>query len=198
MPGTEEYAKLPAEMVTADQVIAWNMRHWRRAAGMTQEEFGRKTGRSAANVSAAERSVSDSRDRRRFDAQAIVSAAVALELPVGALFLPPEDDGHGKRYLFRAGDDGEEEFGMDALMLLVMPGSMSESPQFGLYRQRLEGAATLYLDERWGADIAEWMRGVEGKEARADRAERLRSRRAALLDVAAELESLAAALEEEP
>lgn len=194
IPRSDGYEALPAKHVTIDQVVASNMRRWRKAAGMTQKELGDLLGWSDANVSALEQSVAEDRDRRRFDAQAIAAIAVALELPLSALFLPPEDDGDGKRYLFGA-TEKYGELQMADLMLLVMPGSVARSPQFDLYRDRFERSASLYLDEEAGKEVARWMRHLEGKEARAERAQRLRSRRAALLDTAAELEDLADALE---
>ena len=75
---------IPAVPVTADQIVALNLRHWRRAAGMTQEEAGARLGWSDKNLSAAERSWDADRDRRRFDAQTLTEMALALGVPVAA------------------------------------------------------------------------------------------------------------------
>src|ERR1700690_800863 len=90
----------PAEQVTVDQLVALNIRHWRNAAGLTQADLGGRLGWSAANVSAAERSADPARDPRRFDAQTLTEIALALGVPLAALFLPPGDDGERACYLF--------------------------------------------------------------------------------------------------
>ena len=94
----------PEKAVTIDQVIAANMRYWRREARMTQEELGKLIGQSDANVSALERSADDNREKRRFDAQAITEIALALGVPIPALFLPPADDRAAAEYIFTTAD----------------------------------------------------------------------------------------------
>jgi len=42
----------------------------------------------------------DGKRIRKFDADEIVNIAVSLDVPIVALFLPPEDDGVDVRYLF--------------------------------------------------------------------------------------------------
>jgi transcriptional regulator with XRE-family HTH domain len=191
-----DYGSLPAEQLTLDQVVAWNMRHWRRAAGLKQEDLGALIGWSAANVSAAERSAAEHRDRRRFDAQTLAAIARALEVPLAALFLPPEDDGDGKRYLLPpTGRDPDGLAMADLMGCLVMPDTRTGTEVMDMYRERLAGAATIYLNDDWAQQVAAWFREIEDSEARAARAERLRSRRAALLDTASELLELAEALE---
>lgn len=100
-----EYAEVPGRHITANQVVAYNMARWRRAAGLTQEELAGRLNRGLgqqvwtnASVSAAERSW-DGRRVRQFDADTIASLATALGLPMSALFLPPDDDGVKQRYL---------------------------------------------------------------------------------------------------
>src|SRR5260221_186 len=102
MEAVGDYSSLPGEHVSIDQVVAMNMRYWRRKAGLTQEELGERIGWTAPNVSAAEVSARARKDRRRFDAHILAALAKALGVPVAALFLPPEDDGVAKRYLFQA------------------------------------------------------------------------------------------------
>jgi len=187
------YDRLPGEHVTIDQVVALNMRHWRRAAGLTQEELGERIGWSAANVSAVERSGAEGRERRRFDADTLTSVALALGVPLLALFLPPVSDGEQHRYLFRARPGGDS-LSMADLMALVMPDSDDDTPVMGAYRERLRAAVTRYLDPSWAEDVARWLTAAAEPQVRADRAERLRSERAMLLQVAAELGNLADAI----
>jgi transcriptional regulator with XRE-family HTH domain len=194
-PGSDEYAALPAEDVTIDQVIAWNMRYWRLASFMTQEEFGRRIGWSAANVSAAERSVEEHRDRRRFDAQTIAEIAEALRLPIGALFLPPADDGQGRRYQWHQGGKDPAPRDMASLMRLAMLDNDHETEVMEDYKDRFRGAVTAYLDEEWGEEVGTWFAPVDDKEARAEQAARFRSRQATLLRMAAEDGELAEFLE---
>ena len=185
----------PVEHVTIDQVVALNVRHWRRAAGMTQEELGRLIGWSAANVSSAERSADPSRDPRRFDAQTLVHLSLALSVPLIALIFPPEDDGERASYVFTA-PDGEHDM-RDLMGLVVMTDSDDDAPVMDAYRQRFRAAAGRYLDPEWQAEVGAWLRQIEGAELRAERAARLRADRDALLRSAAELESLAGAIDPE-
>ena len=186
----------PAEHVTIDQLVALNIRCWRRAAGMTQDELGRRLGWSAANVSAAERSADPSRDSRRFDAQALTQFSLALGVPLTALLLPPEDDGERAAYIF---DGPGGEYGMrEYFTFAVMPDFADDSPAMTAYRRRLDIAAGRYLDPEWQQEVGSWTRQVEPEEVRADRAARLRASAASLraegTRAAEELESLAAAV----
>jgi len=188
-----EPEKAPARTVTIDQVVAGNIRHWRRAAGMTQEELGRRLGWSAQNVSATERSADPARDPRRFDAQTLTGLSVALGIPLIALFLPPLDDGDAASYVF-AGPDGEYDMG-DFMELVVMTDSSSDSPAMNDYRHRFRSAASRYLDPAWYAEVASWLRDIETADLRAERAERLRAERDAMLRGARELDSIADAID---
>lgn len=185
--------KAPARSVTADQIVAGNIRHWRRAAGMTQEELGRRLGWSAANVSAAERSADPARDPRRFDAQALTGLCLALGVPLLALFLPPQDDGDAASYVL-TGPEGE--YGMsDFMELVVMTDSDSREPAMDDYRHRFRDAAHRYLDPEWYAEVASWLRDLEAPGLRAERAERLRAERDAMIRGARELGSIADAID---
>jgi transcriptional regulator with XRE-family HTH domain len=193
-----DYSSLPVAHVTVDQIVAMNTRHWRRAAGMTQEELGEQLGWSAANVSAAERSADEGRDRRRFDADTLTALCLALGVPLIALFLPPEDDGTVRQYRYATppGYGGSGELHMKELMeLVVMPDSHDDSDIMAAYRHRLTTAATAYLDPDWSKEVARWLREVESAEERAIRAEHLRNRRAELLRTAGELGDLADAID---
>ncbi len=192
-PRSDGYQELPAADITVDQVVAWNMHHWRQARYMTQEELGRRIGWSAANVSAAERSVE--RERRRFDAQTIAEIADALYIPVAALFLPPEDDGHGKRYRWHMSAEGSPSRSMADLMQITMHDNDDKSDTMEEYRDRFRGAVTSYLEETWGREVAGWFAPLDDAEARAEQAARFRSRQAVFLRMADEEAELAAALE---
>lgn len=194
-PGTEGYEALPAEEIAIDQVIAWNMRHWRQARYMTQEQLGDPLGWSAANVSAIERSAEGNRDRRRFDAQTIAGIAHALHIPIVALFLPPEDDGAGKRYQWHTGNLVPRS--MADLMELVMNYNDEESELTDQYVDRFRAAVTAYLEEKWAEEVAQWFAPMDDAAARAEQAARFRSRQAALLTMAAEQGALAEYLEPE-
>lgn len=188
-----EPEKAPDRTVTIDQVVAGNIRRWRRAGGLTQEEVGRRLGWSAANVSAAERSADPSRDARRFDAQALTELCLALGVPLIALFLPPEDDGEGAAYVF-TGPEGERDMG-DLMELVIMPDSDSNSPAMDDYRHRLRTAANRYLAPEWQAEVGTWLRAIEPAEVRAERAEQLRAERDALVRGARQLDSIANAID---
>lgn len=187
-PRGEKYKTLPVEDITIDQVVAWNMRHWRRASNMTQEELGELIGWSAGNVSAAERSIEEHRDRRRFDAQTIADIAGALRIPIVALFLPPADDGVGKRYQWHT--DGSPR-DMASLMMLAMHDNDHKTATMTEYRDQYQGAVNAYLDEEWGKEAGRWFAPMDDNEARAEQAARFRSRQATLLRLAAEDEELA-------
>lgn len=129
----------PAEKVTVDQLVALNIRHWRNAAGLTQAGLGERLGWSAANVSAAERSVDPARDARRFDAQTLTELALALGVPLAALFLPPDDD--GERASYRITASGRTWDMGDLMELVVMPDATDDSPLLEAYRARFNAAA---------------------------------------------------------
>ncbi len=192
---SDTYEGLPGEHVTVDQLVAFNIRHWRRAAGMTQEELGERIGWSAANVSAAERSADGDRERRRFNAQTIASAAIALGVPILALFLPPPDDGIRQRYLFHQREQDADCLSMTDLMQAVLPDTGDHTAVLDKYRHRFQAAVTYYMDPGFGGQVARFMREATDDELRADRAARLRQRQAEAEAMAAEFADIAEALE---
>lgn len=155
------HGDIPDEPVIADQLIAGNIRYWRRAGGLTQEELGQRLGWSAANVSAAERSADAGNDRRRFDAQTLTELALALGVPLAALFLPPDDDGQRARYRFTALG---RTWGMGELMeLVVMPDTADESPLMDAYRKRFGDAARrAATGPAWENLVSRWTTGAPG------------------------------------
>lgn len=93
----EEPVVLDDRVLTANQLVAFNMQRARKSRGWDQEYMGLKlasvTGRawSRASVSSAESSWRGGRVRK-FDANEILALAVVLDLPVQSLFLPPDTD----------------------------------------------------------------------------------------------------------
>lgn len=192
--GTCGYESLPAAALTADQVVAWNIRFWRQHAGITQKKLGELMGWTEGNMSAIERSAEEHRDKRRFDAQTIAKLAETLGVPVVAMLLPPDDDGQGRRYVWQ---DGERARDMRDLMVTVMHYN-GEAELTDIYRDRYRGAVTFYVDEQWGAEVGRWFAPMDDKESRLEAAERFRSRQRRLLAMAADDGSVADWLEQDP
>ena len=177
-----------------------NIRYFRRAAKMTQEELGDLLGWSAANVSAAERSADGSRERRRFDAGTLANIAFALRVPLTALFLPPADHSPARQYLIPALPGDPDAGGYDMhfmLTYLVLPDSGEHTDVMDAYRERFASIAGSLLDDQGAREVARILRELEGAERRAVRAERLRARSAELLRAAEELTDLADAIDPE-
>jgi transcriptional regulator with XRE-family HTH domain len=170
---------VPVRHISIDQIVAANMRHWRRAAGMTQEELGRKLGLSAPNVSAIESSAGDGRDPRRFNAEDIANLSLALSVPAIALLLPPEDDGREVTYIF-TGPGGEHDM-QDLMTLVVMTDSDDQTPVMKAYRDRMMAAVGRYCDESWKEEVARWLSDASSEDILEDRIARLRSEHEAAL-----------------
>jgi transcriptional regulator with XRE-family HTH domain len=187
---------VPAREITVNQVAAWNIARYRRAAGLTQEQLGARVGWSGESVSQAERSFQPASRTRELDAQTLAVLALALGVPLTALFLPPDDDGTAARYVI-AGGRGER-YGMgDYMTLAVTPDGDDDTPAFDLYRERFNAAAARYLAPEWAAAVGRWTRGARTPAARADLAARLRDRAAAQRQFAADDERLADEIEED-
>ena len=137
---------------TVNQVVARNITRWRKAAGMTQEELGKRMGGwSNAAVSAAERSWDGGR-KREFDADTIDALARALGVPVLAMFLPPGDGP-----------------GMAELFARVMPESMDDTPAMDAYRAALGESAARYLGPLRATDMQDYLRDLVNADGRHDR-----------------------------
>jgi len=130
-------ADLPVRRVTVNSIVALNMAYFRKAAGLTQEELGERLGWGKSVVSTAERSW-DARRVRNFSADDLIGITVALQIPLAALFLPPEDDGTAFRYVvdIPGSKDGE----LRDLLTYVFPGYEGNSPAMSAYRKRLIAA----------------------------------------------------------
>lgn len=129
---------LPARRATVNQLIGYNIGHFRRAAGMTQEELGARLGGwSGASVSAAERSW-EGRRVRQFSADEIAAIAAVLGVPVPALLLPPADAGTAVEYVFTAGPEQIPPMSGRDLLERVLPGyGDASSPAMMAFRERL-------------------------------------------------------------
>lgn len=173
---------VPVVTVTADQLVAYNLRHWRRAAGLTLGQLGARLGWKERNASDIERSWDPARPPRHFNAQVLTEMALALGVPLTAFFLPPPDDGTEARYLLQAG--GRHYDMGDLLALAVMPDNDDDTEVMDAYRDRFNAAAARYLDPGWAATAGRWLRDGAGPQARADIAARLADQRAGLLAAA--------------
>lgn len=191
----EDYDSLPGEHVTIDQIVAMNLRYWRIAAELKQHELGERAGISKANMSALERSADGERNPRRFDAQTIVTLAVALGLPVSALFLPPPDDGISKRYLFDAAGACKDMGDLVNHVLSDPPAPDDEhgAPLMALYAERYFGAISRYT-ELSPDEVDSWIGDLANAVRRRDAADEIRENRAALARIIADYDRRAEAI----
>ena len=130
-------ANLPVRRVTINSIAALNMAFFRKAAGLTQEELGELLGWGKSVVSTAERSW-DAKRVRSFSAEDLITIAAALQIPLAALFLPPEDDGTAFRYVLDT--PGSEEREAADLLTYVFPAFQGESRVMNAYRKRVIAA----------------------------------------------------------
>ncbi|HEV3381650.1 MAG TPA: helix-turn-helix transcriptional regulator [Trebonia sp.] len=175
------YADLPGKHVTINQIVAWNMTHWRKIAGLTQEELGDRLKWSAAVVSAAERSW-DAKRIRQFSVDDLVNIAEALDLPVSALLLPPLDDGNELRYLFHLRNMDFCHNMYDLVNYVTSEPSEDDTPVMNRYRERYVTARNFYF----GAGPEEGLKYLEDlttEERVVDRLEQLREQYTVLRDV---------------
>ena len=160
---TERDASVPRELITVNQVVAWNIAWFRREAGMTQQELADRLGWPQNKVSEAERSVTGKRTRE-FDAQTLTGLAVAFGIPLNALFLPPLDDRRDVVYQVRPPGLGQPA-DMTQLLGAILygePGNHSDIME--AYRGRLLGAVSKYHGEDWREIVAGWLETAEGPE----------------------------------
>jgi transcriptional regulator with XRE-family HTH domain len=135
---------LPEREVSVNQLVAYNMSYFRRAAGLTQEQLGERLGGwSSASVSAAERSW-DGKRVRKFDADEVVSIALALGVPVIALLLPPADADTAVRYLLAT---EVTQPVLTSLLPYIAPTYGDDTAQLSAFWQRLMAlGASRYID----------------------------------------------------
>jgi transcriptional regulator with XRE-family HTH domain len=83
--------------ITANQVVAHNLRRARTEAGLTQEQVAIRLEEylgvrwSSSVFSLAERSFDEGARRREFDANDLLALSSVFERPVGWFFTPPDD-----------------------------------------------------------------------------------------------------------
>lgn len=127
-------ADLPMRRVTVNSIVALNLAFFRKAAGLKQEELAERLGWGKTTVSTAERSW-NARRVRSFSVEDLLGIAVALGIPVAALFLPPEDHGVAFRYVLDMPAGGAADV-LD-LLSYVFPGYGGDSPAMDAYRKRV-------------------------------------------------------------
>lgn len=194
------YADLPGRHLAVNQVVAWNLAYFRKAAGLTQDELGARIGWSNAIVSAAERSW-DGKRVRAFTADDIVTIAAAFGLPIVAMFLPPEDDGVDARYLLHL-PVGELETACltmrDLMLRIVNPdetgGASDEYPIVKRYWDRYVTAINGYLRADRIGELAEYIEDLSTEERIVEHLARLRGQYEALREMISDNDHLQEAL----
>ncbi len=156
---------LPERVVTANMLVAYNLTFFRKAAGMTQEEFGERMGGwTKVAVSAAERSW-DGKRVRQFDAGLIADIAAVLDIPLPALFLPPADDGESYRYTLCSEHDPDTRMTMaDFFPYVLSEPPHPETPALQAYQDRLVRATNAYLESEAAEELAERAKGLATAE----------------------------------
>jgi len=186
----------PVRTVTLNQVVAWNMALYRRAAGIGQRELGERLGWPERKVSEAERSW-NGRRTREFNAEEIAGLALALGVPFAALLLPPDDDGRGVVYEMQP-PGAKEPLPMAGLLdRVVMHDFPGDAPALEAYRRRFLHQRGKYLDPGRAAEGDEWFTPLDEEAVRAERAARLRARARTLMEYAEDDFDRAAALDPE-
>ncbi|MGW0805972.1 helix-turn-helix transcriptional regulator [Nonomuraea sp. NPDC002799] len=154
-PDLQIEGNLPVHFVTMNQVVAYNLTYWRRQHGWTQEELGKRLREGTnkpwtkASVSAAERSW-DGKRIRKFDTDELLSLAQALEIPLPALFLPPDDSRKKHEYVITdEADLADASFytTSTALLSFVIPdvGEEENNAMLAHYGKRLEAAVETHM-----------------------------------------------------
>jgi transcriptional regulator with XRE-family HTH domain len=128
-PDAEVESEVTWPVLTANQLVAYNVQRARKARGWSQEVLGgkleRMTGRvwSKTSVSAAESSWRGGRVRK-FDANELLAFSIVFDLPIAFMFLPPDDDPeleHVEVVADVLGEVGIPVVDRDGLLALVDP-----------------------------------------------------------------------------
>jgi transcriptional regulator with XRE-family HTH domain len=184
------YTDLPGRHVSINQIVAYNLAYWRKVAGLTQEELGKLLGWSKAAVSAAERSW-DGKRTRQFDADLIMTFAMILDIPISALFLPPEDDGIDKRYLFHIEEPMSVCHNMYDLITMIMSDpSEDDSEVMARYRERYFTTTNFYLGSGRSDELAKYFEDLTTEEKILDRLARSREQYEILRGVISDIDKL--------
>jgi transcriptional regulator with XRE-family HTH domain len=187
-----DYSALPGVHITPNQLNAFNLAYFRKAAGMTQAELGERAGLSFRAVSAAERTWDRTDGKGRvFDANLVTVLARALDIPIAAFFLPPPDDGISKRYLIHAPaeDGGEDCLTMhDLTWLALSDPSEDDTPVMRAYQTRYQTAINTYVGPEVAEELAARRGDLTAAEFRARLIERLQAQRAVLAEVIGDID----------
>lgn len=190
----DSYRQLPETEMSADQIAAVNMRYFRLAAGLTQRELGARLGTSHANVSNLEKSAEPGHAARQFDASLILALALALGIPVTALFLPPPGDGALTRLVAVAAP----ELTADMPTLFDFATGVLEdpdTPSMRAYASRIREAVSVYASP--GPDPVRYFEDLTSAGQRAAALDRVRTQIATARSIVADLDRLEAQLAEE-
>ena len=188
-PGTED--ALPERTVTVNQVVAWNLARYRRAAGWTQGQLATALGWSEGKVSDAERSWHSGKTRQ-FDAQELTLIAVALGVPVVALLLPPGDSG----WALGIELPGGRALGMDGYMAAVVaPDSAPGTPAGDAYRDAYAAAVARHLPPELHEHGLRWVSRMDSPSAVAEAVSRMRRMQRDAARLADELEQAVTGME---
>ena len=185
-----DYTELPGLHVTMNQLVAYNLAYWRKTAGLTQEELGELIGWSKAAISAAERAW-DGKRIRQFDADLLIAIVTTLDIPLAALFLPPDDDGIERRYLFHIKESGDYCHNMYDLISTVMSEpSDDESDVMNRYRERYTTTMNFYLGEAAATDLIQYVEDLTTEELIVDRLARTREQYDALRGILSDIDKI--------
>lgn len=189
---SEESCGPPSAYISADQIVAWNIRFWRLEAKLTQGELGERVGLSGKNISDVERSAAT--DRRTFDAGTLVMYATALDIPVALLLFPPTDDGEQVRYIVK-GDDGSEVSMADLARLLLPPAD--GNPAESQWLVRVGKMRDKYLLPDHGLDMSDLLEAQATMEDNRAMRKRLAGYRDALAALLVDIDQMSRALYDE-
>lgn len=186
----DDYSALPGVHITPNQLVAYNLAAFRKAAGMTQAELGERLGWSFRAVSAAERTWDRSDGKGRvFDANTIAALAYVLDVPLAAFFLPPSDDGITKRYLFHPALADGDCLGARELMWLAMSDpAEDDTPTMNAYRTRYVAAVNTFVGSWVAEELAARRGDLTSAQTRAWLFERLGAQRAVLAEVIGDID----------
>lgn len=179
--------------ITANQLVAFNVARWRKAAGLSQAGLGGRLGWSNRAVSAAERSQDEGSRPREFDAGTLLALAAALDLPLAALFLPPPGP-----HVLDAPGPGLDGAGMGAVFAYLFPDpGTGDDPLTAAYREAFTAAVGEYMDPARGQDLLRYLDEMTTAQRRAELLDRLAWQAEALRSVLGDIDEMRDAISKE-
>ncbi|MFE5544597.1 hypothetical protein ACFQ71_12345 [Streptomyces sp. NPDC056534] len=141
----EHLRRPPARVLSANQLVSYNLMRARREADWSQTEVAEllekytARGWSNASVSAAERAWQGGRPRR-FDASEIVAFSRMFDQPIAYFFMPPEKERYWSKWVgMREFNDGiPDASSVEDAMSLVATDELVRSLSMGSVSQRFE------------------------------------------------------------